>query len=63
MEGCKDCVKVVTPAKTHLHHTIMKEIAEQPGGCFVRVYYSFIVGTAHIELLHPEQVVLIGDDT
>ncbi|GAA4056122.1 LytTR family DNA-binding domain-containing protein [Hymenobacter glaciei] len=58
VEGCKDYVKVVTAAKTHLHHATMQAMADQLGETFVRVHRSFIVGAAHIRLLQPEQVVL-----
>ena len=58
VEGCKDYVKVVTTAKTHLHHATMKEMAELLGDNFARVHRSFIVSAAHIKLLQPEQVVL-----
>ncbi|MGI4870532.1 MAG: LytR/AlgR family response regulator transcription factor [Janthinobacterium lividum] len=58
VEGCKDYVKVVTEAKTYLHHATMKEMADLLGEHFVRVHRSFIVGAAHIKLLQPEQVVL-----
>lgn len=58
VEGCKDYVKVVTVAKTHLHHATMKEMAELLGVGFARVHRSFIVSAAHLRLLQPEQVVL-----
>ncbi|MDJ0364368.1 LytTR family DNA-binding domain-containing protein [Hymenobacter sp. H14-R3] len=62
VEGCKDYVKVVTTAKTYLHHATLKEMAELLGAPFVRVHRSFIVGAAHIKLLQPEQLVL-ADNT
>ena len=58
VEGCKDYVKVLTAAKTHLHHATMQAMADGLGPGFARVHRSFIVGAAHIRLLHPEQVVL-----
>ena len=58
VEGCKDYVKVVTAAKTHLHHATMKEMADQLGAAFGRVHRSFIVHAAHIRRLQPEQVEL-----
>ncbi len=58
VEGCKDYVKLVTDAKTYLHHATMKEMADLLGEAFVRVHRSFIVATAHLQLLQPEQVVL-----
>ena len=57
VEGCKDYVKLVMAAKTHLLHETMKEMAETLGGRFVHVHRSFIVAEAHIKLLQPEQVV------
>ncbi len=63
VEGCKDYVKLVTAAKTHLLHETMKEMAETLGGRFVRVHRSFIVAGAHIKLLQPEQVVLADGST
>ncbi|GAB3664726.1 LytTR family DNA-binding domain-containing protein [Hymenobacter agri] len=59
VEGCKDYVKVVTTAKTHLHHATMKEMADLLGPDFGRVHRSFIVGAAHIRRLQPEQIELI----
>ena len=58
VEGCKDYVKVVTAAKTHLHHATMQAMADQLGEAFGRVHRSFIVGAAHIRRLQPEQVEL-----
>ena len=58
VEGCKDYVKVVTAAKTHLHHATMQAMTDTLGPAFVRVHRSFIVAAAHIQLLQPEQVVL-----
>ncbi|NML65702.1 response regulator transcription factor [Hymenobacter sp. RP-2-7] len=58
VEGCKDYVKVVTSAKTYLHHETMKGMVELLGAPFVRVHRSFIVAAAHLKLLQPEQVVL-----
>ncbi|HEX8327880.1 MAG TPA: LytTR family DNA-binding domain-containing protein [Hymenobacter sp.] len=58
VEGCKDYVKVVTAAKTHLHHATMQAMTDTLGEAFVRVHRSFIVGAAHIKLLQPEQVAL-----
>lgn len=62
VEGCKDYVKIVTVAKTHLHHETMKGMAEQLGAQFVRAHRSFIVAAAHIKLLQPEQLVLTTGD-
>ena len=62
VEGCKDYVKVVTPAKTYLHHETMKGMTELLGGQFVRAHRSFIVAAAHIKLLQPEQLVLTTGD-
>ena len=58
VEGCKDYVKVVTTAKTHLHHATMQAMADTLGEAFGRVHRSFIVGAAHIRRLQPEQVEL-----
>ena len=63
VEGCKDYVKVVTAAKTHLHHATMKEMAELLGTDFARVHRSFIVSAAHLRLLQSEQVVLTDGTT
>jgi DNA-binding LytR/AlgR family response regulator len=62
VEGCKDYVKVVTTAKTHLHHATMKEMVDTLGERFVRAHRSFIVAAAHIKLLQPEQLVLTTGD-
>jgi two-component system response regulator LytT len=62
VEGCKDYVKVVTAAKTYLHHATMKEMVDILGERFVRVQRSFIVAAAHIKLLQPEQLVLTTGD-
>ena len=62
VEGCKDYVKIVTAAKTYLHHETMKGMAELLGDNFVRAHRSFIVAAAHIKLLQPEQVVLTSGD-
>lgn len=58
VEGCKDYVKIVTAAKTYLHHETMKEMADILGEPFVRAHRSFIVAATHIKLLQPEQVLL-----
>ncbi|MCI1186757.1 LytTR family DNA-binding domain-containing protein [Hymenobacter sp. DH14] len=58
VEGCKDYVKVVTTAKTHLHHATMQAMADQLGAAFGRLHRSFIVNAAHIRRLQPEQVEL-----
>jgi two-component system response regulator LytT len=58
VEGCKDYVKIVTAAKTCLHHATMKEMTDLLGESFVRVHRSFIVGAAHIKLLQADYVVL-----
>ncbi|MEJ7665949.1 MAG: LytTR family DNA-binding domain-containing protein [Hymenobacter sp.] len=58
VEGCKDYVKIVTAAKTYLHHETMKAMTELLGPQFVRAHRSFIVAAAHIKLLQPEQLVL-----
>ena len=58
VEGCKDYVKVVTAAKTHLHHATMQAMADQLGEAFGRVHRSFIVNAAHIRRLQSEQVEL-----
>ncbi|GAB2965193.1 LytTR family DNA-binding domain-containing protein [Hymenobacter coalescens] len=58
VEGCKDYVKIVTPAKTYLLHQTMKEMSEVLGAPFVRTHRSFIVAAAHIKLLQPEHLVL-----
>ncbi len=62
VEGCKDYVKIVTAAKTYLHHATMKEMDSQLGEQFVRAHRSFIVAAAHIKLLQPEQLVLTTGD-
>jgi two-component system response regulator LytT len=62
VEGCKDYVKIVTAAKTYLHHATMKEMVDTLGERFVRVQRSFIVAAAHIKLLQPEQLVLTTGD-
>jgi len=54
VKGCKDYVKVVTAAKTYLHHATMKEMVDTLGGHFVLVQRSFIIAAAHIKLLQPE---------
>ena len=46
-------MKVVTAAKTYLHHATMKEMVDTLGGHFVLVQRSFIAA-AHIKLLQPE---------
>ena len=58
VEGCKDYVKVVTAAKTHLHHATMQAMTDTLGEAFGRVHRSFIVNAAHIRRLQPEQVEL-----
>ncbi|SNC76181.1 two component transcriptional regulator, LytTR family [Hymenobacter gelipurpurascens] len=58
VEGCKDYVKLITATKTYLLHQTMKEMVETLGPSYLRVHRSFIVGTAHIKLLQPENVVL-----
>ena len=58
VEGCKDYVKVVTAAKTHLHHATMQAMADTLGESFGRAHRSFIVNAAHIRRLQPEQVEL-----
>ena len=58
IEGCKDYVKVVTAAKTHLHHATMQAMADTLGTAFGRAHRSFIVSAAHIRRLQPEQVEL-----
>ena len=62
VEGCRDYVKVVTTAKTYLHHATLKDMTKQLGEPFVRVHRSFIVSAAYVKLLQPDQVVL-SDDT
>ena len=62
VEGCKDYVKIVTAAKTYLHHETMKGMAELLGAQFVRAHRSFIVAAAHIKLLQSEQLVLTTGD-
>ena len=61
VEGCKDYVKVVTAAKTYLHHATMQKMTDLLGPEFVRVHRSFIVGSAHIKRLQPEQLLLTDE--
>lgn len=58
VEGCKDYVKLITATKTYLLHQTMKDMVETLGSSYLRVHRSFIVATAHIKLLQPDNVVL-----
>jgi len=58
VEGCKDYVKIVTDAKTYLHHATMQKMTDLLGTRFVRAHRSFIVGAAHIKRLQPDQLIL-----
>jgi len=63
VEGCKDYVKIVTAAKTHVHHATMKDMAALLGEPFVRVHRSFIAAAARIKLLQPEQLVMSSGES
>ncbi|QHT69918.1 LytTR family transcriptional regulator [Rhodocytophaga rosea] len=62
IEGGKDYVKIVTPAKVYLMHETMKDMQENLGDKFIRVHRSYIVAADHIKIIKADAVVLSNDN-
>ena len=58
-QAMRDYIKVVTIAGSYLTHLTMKVLSDLlPSACFKRVHRSYIVNTAHIEMLGKDSVTI-----
>jgi len=59
IEGSRDYMKVVTPARKYLVHLTMKKLEELlPAGQFIRAHKSYIVSVSKIKIVRTAELVL-----
>ncbi|HEY8971553.1 MAG TPA: LytTR family DNA-binding domain-containing protein [Puia sp.] len=59
IEGSRDYVRIVTPARRHLVHLTMRRLEEMlPAGKFIRTHKSYIVAVGKIRVVRTGELVL-----
>lgn len=64
IEGSRDYMKIVTPARQYLVHLTMKKLEELlPASRFIRTHKSYIVAIAHIKVVKTNELLLTDKQT